>query len=95
MTPPVRYWVPSIAISGMAFLTSNRYPRWQGHQLFIGALRGQALVRLQLDGQRVVREERLLTDLDERIRDVRQGPDGWLYLMTDSSQGRILRLSPR
>ena len=95
MTPPVRYWVPSIAISGMAFLTSNRYPRWQGHQLFIGALRGQALVRLQLDGQRVVLEERLLTDLDERIRDVRQGPDGWLYLMTDSPRGRILRLSPR
>ncbi len=87
--------MPSIAISGMAFLTSNRYPGWQGQQLFIGALRGQALVRLQLDGQRVVREERLLADLGERIRDVRQGPDGWLYLLTDSSKGRILRLSPR
>ena len=94
MTPPVTYWVPSIAISGMTFLTSSRYPGWQG-QLFIGALKGQALVRLQLDGRRVVREERLLTDLGERIRDVRQGPDGWLYLLTDSSEGRILRLTPR
>lgn len=94
MTPPVTYWVPSIATSGMAFLTSNRYPGWQG-QLFIGALRGQALVRLQLEGRKVVREERLLTDLGERIRDVRQGPDGWLYLLTDSPEGRILRLTPR
>ena len=95
MTPPLTHWTPSIAISGMAFLTSTRYPGWQGRQLFIGALRAQTLVRLQLDGQRVVREERLLNDLGERIRDVRQGPDGWLYLLTDSSKGRILRLSPR
>ena len=90
---PLHTWVPSIAVSGMAFLTSDRYPGWQNN-LFIGALRGQALVRLELDGRRVTREERLLTDLGERIRDVRQGPDGWLYLLTDSDDGRVLRVRP-
>ena len=89
---PLKTWVPtSIAPSGMAFLTSERYPGWQG-SLFIGALRGQALVRLTLDGHRVVGEERLLENLGERIRDVRQGPDGWLYVLTDADKGRILRL---
>jgi len=89
---PLKTWVPtSIAPSGMAFLTSERYPGWQG-SLFIGALRGQALVRLTLDGRRVVGEERLLENLGERIRDVRQGPDGWLYVLTDADKGRILRL---
>jgi glucose/arabinose dehydrogenase len=91
---PVTYWVPSIAPSGMAFLTSDRYPGWKG-SLFVGALRGKVLVRLELDGRKVVREERLLADLDERLRDVRQGPDGWLYLLTDNDDGRILRLTPR
>lgn len=91
---PLRHWVPvSIAPSGLAFLTSDRYPGWQG-DLFMGALRGQALLRLQLDGDRVVGEERLLTRLGERIRDVRQGPDGWLYVLTDNADGRILRLQP-
>jgi glucose/arabinose dehydrogenase len=88
---PLTYWIPSIAPSGMAFLTSERYPGWKGN-LFIGALRGQMLVRLELDGNRVLREHRLLQDLGERIRDVRQGPDGWLYLLTDSSNGRVIRL---
>jgi len=89
---PLKTWVPtSIAPSGMAFLTSDRYPGWQG-SLFIGALRGQALVRLTIDGHRVTGEERLLEGLGERIRDVRQGPDGWLYVVTDSSNGRIIRL---
>ena len=88
---PLTYWVPSIAPSGMAFLTSDRYPGWKG-SLFIGALRGQMLVRLELDGRRVVREHRLLQQLGERIRDVRQGPDGWLYLLTDSRDGRLIRL---
>jgi glucose/arabinose dehydrogenase len=89
---PLKTWVPtSIAPSGMAFLTSDRYPGWQG-SLFIGALRAQALVRLTIDGRRVTGEERLLEDLNERIRDVRQGPDGWLYVVTDSSNGRIIRL---
>ncbi|HET7526763.1 MAG TPA: PQQ-dependent sugar dehydrogenase [Burkholderiaceae bacterium] len=89
---PLKTWVPtSIAPSGMAFLTSDRYPGWQG-SLFIGALRGEALVRLTIDGRKVVGEQRLLEDLKERIRDVRQGPDGWLYLLTDSPSGRILRI---
>jgi glucose/arabinose dehydrogenase len=88
---PLVHWVPSIAPSGMAFLTSERYPGWQG-SLFVGALRAQLLVRLELDGRRIVKEERLLQDFDERIRDVRQGPDGWLYLLTDSDNGRIVRL---
>ncbi|MEF7613429.1 PQQ-dependent sugar dehydrogenase [Aquincola sp. MAHUQ-54] len=91
---PLKHWVPvSIAPSGLAFLTSTRYPGWQG-SLFLGALRGQALLRLELDGNQVVREERLLTRLGERIRDVRQGPDGLLYVLTDNADGRILRLEP-
>jgi glucose/arabinose dehydrogenase len=88
---PLHKWVPSIAPSGMAFVTSERYPSWQGNVL-VGALRGRVLVRLSLDGRRIVGEERLLLDLAERIRDVRQGPDGWIYLLTDGSDGRVLRL---
>ena len=91
MEPPLAHWVPSIATSGLAFLTSDRYPGWKG-SVFIGALKAQLLVRLELDGRKVVREERLLQDFGERIRDVRQGPDGWLYLLTDSTNGRIVRL---
>ncbi len=86
-----KVWVPSIAPSGMAFLDSDRYPGWRG-SLFVGALKAQTLVRLTLDGNRVTGEERLLQDLGERIRDVRQGPDGWLYLVTDGRDGRVLRL---
>ncbi len=93
MEQPVTYWVPSIAPSGMCFLTSDRYPGWQGH-LFIGALRGRFLVRLELNGRKVVRQERLLEGAIERVRDVRQGPDGFLYLLTDMSDGRIVRLQP-
>jgi len=90
---PARVWVPtSIAPSGMAFVTSERYPGWKGSVL-IGALRGQKLVRVELDGNRAVREEALLTELGERIRDVREGPDGFIYLLTDSADGRILRLA--
>jgi aldose sugar dehydrogenase len=91
MEQPLTYWVPSIATSGLAFLTSDRYPDWKGNA-FVGGLRGEVLVRLELDGRRVVREHRLLTRLRERIRDVRQGPDGWLYVLTDSTNGRVLRL---
>lgn len=92
MEDPLRVWVPrSVAPSGMAFYTGERYPQWKGH-LFIGTLREQALIRLELDGTRVVREERLLTTLRERIRDVRQGPDGWLYILTDNNDGQVLRL---
>lgn len=94
---PLHHWVPtSIAPSGMAFLSSDRYqarhPDWKG-SLFIGALRGQALVRLTLDGRRVTAEQRLLEG-QARIRDVRQGPDGWLYVLTDGASGQVLRLLP-
>lgn len=89
---PLKTWVPvSIAPSGMAFLTSDRYPGWKG-SLFLGALRGEALVRLSLDRRQVTGEERLLTHLKERIRDVRQGPDGWLYVLTDNADGRVIRV---
>jgi glucose/arabinose dehydrogenase len=91
---PLKYWAPvSVAPSGMAFLTSDRYPGWKG-SLFIGTLRGQSLIRLELDGRQVVREELLLTGLRSRIRDVRQGPDGWLYILTDSADGQLMRLTP-
>lgn len=93
MEQPIKYWVPSIAPSGMAFYTADRFPKWKG-SLFVGALRGEMLVRLSLDGDKVTGEERLLHDLGERIRDVRQGPDGALYLLTDASNGRILRVTP-
>ncbi len=90
--PPVSWWVPtSIAPSGLAFYTGSRFPEWRG-QLFMGALAGQALWRIELSGNTVVSREALLTDLRERIRDVRQGPDGWLYLLTDSGNGRIVRV---
>jgi glucose/arabinose dehydrogenase len=77
----------------MAFYAGNRFPAWRGN-LFVGALKGQMLVRLTLDGNRVVREERLLEGLIGRIRDVRAGPDGYIYLLTDHSRGRIVRLEP-
>jgi len=93
MAQPVHYWVPSIAPSGMTFYTGDRFPQWQGN-LFIGSLKFRLLVRLVLDGERVVREERLLEDELGRIRDVRQGPDGLLYLLTDESDGLLVRLLP-
>ena len=98
MEQPVHYWVPSIAPSGMAFLTSTRYGQaWQGN-LFVGALAGRFLDRIEWQpdgaGVRILRETRLLTDLGERIRDVRQGPDGLLYVLTDATDGRLIRLLP-
>ena len=93
MEQPITYWTPSIAPSGLAFYTGDRFPRWRGN-LFMGALAGRDLYRLVLDGERVVAQERLLTALGQRIRDVRQGPDGLLYVLTDEDQGRLLRLEP-
>jgi glucose/arabinose dehydrogenase len=93
MEQPLRYWVPSIAPSGMAFYTGDLFPAWRGN-LLVGALAAQLLVRLELDGDKVTREERLLRDLRERIRDVRQGPEGALWLVTDSASGRVLRVAP-
>ena len=90
---PVHYWDPSIAPSGMTFYTGDKFPAWNGN-LFVGALKFQLLVRLEVDGNRIVKEERLLEDMGERIRDVVQGPDGYLYLLTDEGDGRILRLEP-
>lgn len=93
--PPHYVWEKSPAISGMAFYSHTRFPAWRDN-LFIGALKGE-LIRLQLDGERVVHEERLLGQLGKRIRDVRQGPDGYLYLLTDEPNGKLLRvgLKPR
>jgi aldose sugar dehydrogenase len=93
MEQPLHYWVPSIAPSGMAFYDGDKFPRWRG-DLFVGALRDQLLVRLKLDGEKVVREERMLKDVLGRIRDVRSGPDGFLYLLTDESRGVLARLEP-
>jgi len=94
MEQPLYYWDPSIAPSGMAFYTADRAPQWRGN-LFVGALAGRHLARLVLDGEQVTAEERLLTNLNQRIRDVKQGPDGAIYVATDSARGRILRVTPR
>jgi len=91
MEQPVYYWDPVIAPSGMTFYTGDAFPDWKG-SLFIGSLQPGLLVRLTLKDGRVAREERYLADLGERIRDVRQGPDGLLYLLTDSGAGRVLRV---
>jgi glucose/arabinose dehydrogenase len=93
MEQPIKYWDLTIAPSGMAFYMGDLFPAWQGN-LFVGALAGRMLVRLEIDGERVVGEEHLLRGLNERIRDVRQGPDGALWLLTGNSAGRILRASP-
>ena len=93
MEQPVYYWDPVIAPSGMTIYTGNRYPGWKG-SFFIGSLTPGALVRLVVDKGRVTKEERYLGQLGERIRDVRQGPDGLLYMVTDSEDGRVLRLDP-
>jgi glucose/arabinose dehydrogenase len=93
---PLYYWDPVIAPSGMTFYTGNLFPAWRG-SLFIGGHVNNELVRLSLNGEKVVGEERLLTDLPERIkvRDVRQGPDGALYLLHDNPNGKIVKLVPR
>ncbi len=95
MEQPVIYWDPSIAPSGMTFYSGSFFPQWDG-DLFVGALRGTHLRRLELEGDTVVAQEALLNDLGERIRDVRQGPDGYLYILTDLARpnGKLLRLEP-
>ena len=93
MEQPVHYWVPSIAPSGMTFYSGPDFPGWRG-SLFLGSLKFQELVRLELDQGRVVAEERLLSGEFGRIRDVRQGPDGALYLLTDATEGQLLKLIP-
>lgn len=91
---PVYYWDPVIAPSGMAFYDAALFPKWRG-SLFVGGLAGKSVTRLTLDGEKVVGEERIATELNERIRDVVVGPDGALYLATDSAEGRVLKLVPK
>ena len=95
LEPPLHHWTPSIAPSGMAFLTSDRYgPAWKGN-LFVGSLKFQYLDRIELKDGKVVAEHKLLEDVGQRIRDVRQGPDGLLYVVTDSPMGRLIRVAPQ
>ena len=94
LEPPLHHWTPSIAPSGMAFLTSDRYGAgWKGN-LFVGSLKFEYLDRIELKDGKVVAEHKLLEDVGQRIRDVRQGPDGLLYVVTDSPSGKLLRLLP-
>lgn len=93
VTDPLHYWDPSIAPSGMAFYTGDEFPEWKG-DLFVGALKMQKLVRLSIEDEEVREEEDLLKDLGERIRDVRMGPDGALWLLTDESDGSVYRIVP-
>lgn len=93
LVAPVHVWTPSIAPAAMAFYTGAAFPDWQG-DLFVAALAGQAIHRLRLDGTRVVAEERLFHGLGQRFRDVRPGPDGFLYLLTDAADGQLLRVRP-
>ncbi|MBI4204305.1 MAG: PQQ-dependent sugar dehydrogenase, partial [Betaproteobacteria bacterium] len=93
MEQPLHKWVPSIAPSGMAFYEGDKFPNWRG-SLLIGALRDEMLVRLEVDGEKVMKEERLLKGTLGRIRDVRVGPDGYVYLLTDESNGVLARLEP-
>jgi len=94
MEQPLYYWDPSIAPSGMSFYNGNKFPQWRG-DLFVGSLKFNLLVRLKLKNNKVVKEERLLANKYGRIRDVRNGPGGYLYLLTDDSNGSLLRLEPR
>jgi len=93
MEQPLYYWVPSIAPSGMTFYSSERFPNWRGN-LFVGSLKFQMLARLELDDEKIIREERLIEGQLGRIRDVRTGPDGNLYLLTDSPDGVLARIEP-
>ena len=93
MEQPIHYWDPSIAPSGMAFYTGDKFPKWRGNA-FVGALKFRLLVRLTLDGEKVVSEERFLNRLGKRIRAVVDGPDGYLYLLVDHDPGQIIRIEP-
>jgi len=81
MEPPVHFWVPSIGITGMMFYTADKFPGWKGNML-VASMGGQKLIRMELDGRKVVREETLVQNLG-RLRDVRQGPDGLIYVAVD------------
>jgi len=91
---PLYYWPVSPALSGMAFYHATTFPQWD-HSLFIGALAGKSLIRLTLKGNEVVSEERLLEERKERIREVQVGEDGYVYVLTDESNGKLLRVAPQ
>ncbi|WP_293396375.1 PQQ-dependent sugar dehydrogenase [Nevskia sp.] len=93
MEQPLLYWKPSIAPSGMAFYTGDKFSAWRGN-LFVGSMKFAYLNRIELDGTTVKAEHKLLTEVNERIRSVRQGPDGYIYVTTDTPKGRVLRLEP-
>ena len=92
--PPAFVWKASPAVSGMAFYDAKTFPTWQ-HKLFVGALKDRSVIVMKVDGNRVTEEERILGDRGKRIRDVRTGPDGYLYVLTDESDGELLKVSPR
>jgi glucose/arabinose dehydrogenase len=94
MEQPVYYWDPVIAPSGAQFYTGEAFPEWKGN-LFVGGMKDTQLVRLVLKDDRVIGEEHLLADRDHRVRDVRQGPDGMLYIVTDQDNGELWRIVPR
>jgi len=94
MEQPVYFWTPDIAPAGISFYTGKLFPAWQG-DVFVSALAGKYLIRLVLNGERVIGEQRLLTELNTRIRGVNEGPDGALYVMTDGNDGKILKLVPK
>jgi glucose/arabinose dehydrogenase len=93
MEQPLHYWVPSIATSGLTIYNGDKFPEWKG-DVFVGGMAGMQLARVEFDGTRPVREETLLKNVRGRIRDVRTGPDGYLYLLTDSPEGELVRLEP-
>ena len=94
MEQPVYYWDPVIAPSGMTFYTGDKFPAWKGN-ILVGGSASMALVRLVLEDGKVAKEERYLHSLNARIRDVKQGDDGFVYLLTDAGSGRLLRVRPR
>ena len=93
MEQPVHYWLPSIGTSGLAIYNGDKFPNWRG-DFFVGGLVGMQLARIRVDGDRRVEQEKLLDGYGQRIRDVRSGPDGFLYLLTDAATGSLLRLEP-
>jgi glucose/arabinose dehydrogenase len=94
MEQPVYYWDPVIAPSGLQFYSGDAFPGWRGN-LFVGSLKDMRLVRLVLENDRVAGEEHLLVDRSQRVRDVRQGPDGALYVVTDMPEGELWKIAPR
>lgn len=93
MAQPQKQWTPSPALSGLAFYGGDKFPKWRG-DLLLGALRGQSLIRVRLDGEKVVEDEVMLSGQLPRVRDVRVGPDGYVYLLSDQANGAVLRLEP-